>query len=151
LNVKREADIETIYFSFLDRWNNRDAAGMAAMCSEHAYLVGFDGSELRGRDAIKTELSRIFTDHKTLPYVAKVRSVETFEDVAILHGVVGMVDAEGQLKPEVNAIQTCVVSRESDAWRVEVLQSTPAAFHGRPEARERLTEELREVLRATTR
>jgi uncharacterized protein (TIGR02246 family) len=143
----READIETLYFSFLDRWNERDAAGMAAMCSEHAYLVGFDGSELRGREAIKTELGRIFTDHKTLPYVAKVRSVEIFEDVALLHGVVGMVDAGGQLKPEVNAIQTFVISREGNAWRVEVLQSTPAAFHGRPEARERLTEELREVLR----
>jgi hypothetical protein len=50
-----------------------------------------------------------------------------------------------------NAIQTFVASREAGGWQVQALQNTPAAFHGRPEARELLTAELREVLRVARR
>lgn len=151
MTALREADIETLYFSFLDQWNKRDAAGMAAMCAAHAYLIGFDGTELDGRDAIEAELRKIFAHHKTPSYVAKVRSVEAFEDVAILRAVVGMVQPEAHdLNPDLNAIQTFVVSRDGARWRVEVLQNTPAAFHGRPEARDQLTDELRAVLRQSS-
>jgi len=144
----READIETLYLLLLERWNMQDAPGMAALCSTHAYMVGFDGSELDGRDAIEASLREIFAHHKTAAYVAKVRSVEVFEDVAILRAVVGMVPpGANDVNPDLNAIQTFVVSRDGPAWHVRVLHSTPAAFHGRPEARERLTEELREVIR----
>jgi uncharacterized protein (TIGR02246 family) len=148
----READVETLYLTFLDHWNQQDAAGMAALCVPHAYVIGFDGSELNGRDAIEAELRRIFAQHKTPSYVAKVRSVELFEDVAILRAVVGMIPpGADDLNPELNAIQTFVTSRQAGRWKVEVLQNTPAAFHGRSEARERLTAELRDVLRVARR
>ena len=144
----READVETLYLTFLDHWNQQDAAGMAALCVPHAYVIGFDGSELDGRDAIQAELHRIFAHHRTPSYVAKVRSVELFDEVAILRAVVGMVPPGAEdLNPELNAIQTFIASRDAGRWRVEVLQNTPAAFHGRPEAREQLTDELRAVLR----
>lgn len=148
----READVETLYLRFLDHWNQQDAAGMAALCVPHAYVIGFDGSELDGRDAIEAELRRVFAHHPTPSYVAKVRSVELFDDVAILRAVVGMVPrGADDLDPELNAIQTFVASREAGAWQVQALQNTPAAFHGRPEARQHLTAELREVLRVARR
>ena len=81
-------------------------------------------------------------------YVARVRSVDILGEVAILRAVAGMVPAgEQDLKPELNAIQTCVMSHDGAVWRIEVLQNTPAAFHGRPQARAALTEELRTLLR----
>lgn len=46
----------------------------------------------------------------------------------------------------VNAIQTLVTVKHDGQWRIAVFQNTPAAFHGRPELRDRLTEELRQVL-----
>ncbi len=148
----READVETLYLRFLDHWNQRDAAGMAALCVPHAYVIGFDGSELDGRDAIEAELRRVFAHHTTPSYVAKVRSVELFDDVAILRAVVGMVPpGADDLNPELNAVQTFIASREAGGWQVQALQNTPAAFHGRPEARELLTAELREVLRVARR
>jgi uncharacterized protein (TIGR02246 family) len=144
----REDDVETLYLTFLDHWNRRDAVGMAALCVPHAYVIGFDGSELDGRDAIEAELRRIFAHHTTPSYVAKVRSVQLFDDVAVLRAIVGMVPpGADDLNPDLNAIQTFVASRDTGRWKVEVLQNTPAAFHGRPEARERLTAELREVFR----
>jgi uncharacterized protein (TIGR02246 family) len=143
----REDDVETLYFLLLEKWNVRDAAGYAALCTPHGYVVGFDGSELTGRAEIEDSLRAIFAHHPTAAYVAKVRSVEIIGNVAILRAVAGMVPpGERDLKPDVNAIQTCVAVHEGDRWQIEVLQNTPAAFHGRAEAREALTQELREVL-----
>lgn len=50
--------------------------------------------------------------------------------------------------PERNAIQTLVAGLQQRVWRIEMFHNTPAAFHGRPEAVEALTRELREVLRS---
>jgi uncharacterized protein (TIGR02246 family) len=142
----READVETLYFSFLEQWNARNAAAMAALCSEHGCVIGFDGTEMVGRAAIESSLAAIFAHHQTPAYVAKLRAVELFGDVAIVRAVAGMVPpGSDDLNPELNAMQVCVASRDSAAWRIELLQTTPAAFHGRPEAREALTRELREV------
>jgi hypothetical protein len=40
-----------------------------------------------------------------------------------------------------------VAANQGDHWRLELFQSTPAAFHGRPDAREQLTQELRTLLK----
>jgi hypothetical protein len=39
-----------------------------------------------------------------------------------------------------------VAVRTADGWRITLLQNTPAQFHGRPEAVEALTTELRAEL-----
>jgi uncharacterized protein (TIGR02246 family) len=145
----RTADVETLYFLLLEKWNERDAAAFARLCAPNAYVIGFDGSELVGRAAIEDSLRAIFAHHPTPAYFAKLRSIELFNDVAIVHAVVGMVPPGQQdLNPDLNAIQTCVASHESGRWQVQALQSTPAAFHGRADAREALTAELRERLGA---
>ena len=46
----------------------------------------------------------------------------------------------------VNTIHALVAASEGNRWRVELFQSTPAAFHGRPAAVEALTAELRKEL-----
>ncbi len=63
--------------------------------------------------------------------------------------VVGMVPpGETDIRPDVNAVQTVVAVRIDEGWRVAHFQTTPAAFHGRPEAAEALTAELRAALAA---
>ena len=146
----RSEDVETLYFLLLERWNEQDAAGMAAVFTASGQVVGFDGSELDGRDAIEASMRDIFAQHRTPTYVARVRSVRLVSEVAILRGVAGMIPAGQQdIKPDRNAMQTLVASNDAGRWRVEVFHNTPAAFHGRPEARERLTAELRELLKST--
>jgi hypothetical protein len=44
-------------------------------------------------------------------------------------------------------VQSMIAFREPDGWRIALFQNTPAAFHGRSEDSERLTDELRQVLR----
>lgn len=144
-----ERAVHTLYKDLLDAWNRRDARDYAALFSDGGFVVGFDGSSHDDPTEIESILGQIFADHPTAAYVGTVRNVSFLNtDVAVLRAVAGMVrPGESDLFPPANAIQTLVAQRRNSEWRVAAFQNTPAAFHGRPELAERLTAELREVLR----
>lgn len=139
--------VSKLYYDLLQHWNDGDAAGFAALFSEGASAIGFDGTEYRGRSGIQSDLAGIFADHEVPEYVGKVRHVRFLgDDVAVLRGVAGMIPrGESDIDPAFNAVQTVVASRAGKGWVVDVFHTTPAAYHGRPELGERLTEELRAV------
>lgn len=144
----RGDDIKLLYLRLLDCWNQRTAEGYAELFWEDGNVVGFDGSQMNGRREIAAELGRIFADHETAAYVAKVREVRFLTgEVAVLRAVAGMVPpGQDDINPAVNAVQTLVAVRGDGQWRIAVFQNTPAAYHGRPELAEKLTEELRALL-----
>jgi uncharacterized protein (TIGR02246 family) len=141
--------IRDLYNHILIAWNRRDAAAMAACFEEAGNLVGFDGSQVDSRAAIDAHLRPIFADHPTPAYLAKVREVRLFRpDVGILRAVAGMVPPGAvDLDPALNTVHSVVAARHGEEWRAALFQSTPAAFHGRPQDSAALTEELRGVLR----
>ena len=142
-------DVERLYGAILDAWNRQDTDGYARYFRDDAIVVGFDGSEMQGRREIAEQLAAIFADHRVARYVRIVRSVRPVgADAALLHAVVGMIPPGGDdVMPDRHAVQLLVAVREGDAWRVRSLQNTPAELHGRPEAVEALTEELRAAIR----
>ena len=143
-----EDDVADLYRRLIAGWNSADADAMAAPVASDGLVVGFDGSQMFGRDEVATELGRIFADHETATYVTKIRSVKALgPDGALLHAVAGMVPPEGsEVMPDRNSIQTIVAGRGGDGWTVALFQTTPAQFDGRPELTEALTAELNEVL-----
>ncbi|MEO5931083.1 MAG: SgcJ/EcaC family oxidoreductase [Candidatus Kapaibacterium sp.] len=138
-------DIRALHHALLDAWNRRSAGDMAALFTGNGISIGFDGSMMSGAAEIESTISGIFSGHQTALYVGIVRSISfPTPGVALLLAVVGMVPPGGtDIKPEVNAIQSVMAVEEKGAWRIALLQNTPAAFHGRPEAAEALTDELR--------
>ena len=138
-----------LYADILRCWNERNAEAFARLFTRNGNMVGFDGSEVNGHEHLELHLSEVFSSHQTAAYVGKVREVRLLgQEVTLLRAVAGMVPPESSdIKPEVNTVHTMVAVNQGDHWRLELFQSTPAAFHGRPEAREQLTEELRTVLR----
>jgi hypothetical protein len=52
------------------------------------------------------------------------------------------------INPATNAVQSLVAVRREGVWRIALFHNTPAAFHGRPEESEKLTDELRAALAA---
>ena len=144
----RDEDIILLFQGLLDCWNQRTAECFANLFSEDGNVVGFDGSQMNGRREIASELGRIFADHQTATYVAKVREVRFLtSEVAVLRAVVGMVPPDqNDINPAVNAVQTLVAVRDKGGWCIAVFHNTPAAYHGRPELAEKLTEELRDLL-----
>ena len=143
-----EQAVAALYRRFLDSWNRRDAAAMAALFDENGYLVGFDGSSMTGPEEIERTIAGIFADHQTMPYVGKVRDVRFLTpDSAMLRAVAGMPFRDQKaLNPAVNTIQTLVAVQRESAWRIALLQNTPAQFHGRADLSQALTDELEQLL-----
>ncbi|WP_055587499.1 SgcJ/EcaC family oxidoreductase [Peterkaempfera griseoplana] len=141
--------VRELYRALLEGWNTRDAEAFAATFAEDGEAIGFDGSRHCGRDQIAADMAALFAGHLTPVYVAKVRGVRLLgSDAAVLQAVAGLVPpGESDVKPELNARQTIVAGRlGGGGWRIVLLQNTPAQFHGRPELREGLTAELRDLL-----
>jgi uncharacterized protein (TIGR02246 family) len=143
-----ESAARELYAEFLRLWNQRDSEKLAHLFSRNANLVGFDGSPVDGQESIEAHLAQVFGSHETAAFVGKVREVRLLSpDVVLLRAVAGMVPpGKSDLNPAVNTIHTLIAASQRDRWRVELFQSTPAAFHGRPDATEALTTELRKEL-----
>jgi uncharacterized protein (TIGR02246 family) len=138
----------SLYRELLASWNRRDPQGFAALFSRDGHVVGFDGSEMNGREEIEASLREVFADHRTAAYVANVREERLVTpDVALLRAVAGMVPpGRADVNPDVNAIQSLVATSSGGPWRIVLFQNTPAQFHGRPELAEALTAELRALV-----
>lgn len=143
-------EIETVYYQLLDAWNNRSASSMAELFTDEGEQIGFDGSQSIGRDEIFSHLKSIFFEHHpTAKFVSKVKDVRSLgSDAAILRAIAGMVSpGKSDLNPNVNTHHTLVVVKIEGNWRIQLFQNTPAQFHGRPELVERMTEELRRLIK----
>jgi uncharacterized protein (TIGR02246 family) len=146
--MQDENEVRALYRRLLDAWNGQDAEAFGATFTGDGEQVGFDGSQVAGATAIAEATGQIFADHRTARYVALVRSLRFADpDVALLRAEGGLVPPDGDdLVPERNAVHFMVAVRTADGWRITLLQNTPAQFHGRPEAVEALTTELRAEL-----
>jgi uncharacterized protein (TIGR02246 family) len=145
--MSSEKEVRALYERLIRGWNDHDAAAMAAPVAADGLVIGYDGSQMPGRDAVESELGAVFADHETASYVVKVRSVVPIgDDGAVLHAVAGMIPPGGsELMEERNQIQTVVGRRTESGWEVVLFQTTPARFDGRPELSRELTEELSQV------
>lgn len=140
-----DEEARILYTQLINSWNSRDATGFAALFTPDGESVGFDGSQLAGREEIAATLRHIFIDHPTPSYVGIVRTVRSPRPhVALLRAVAGMLPPGGtDIDPTLNAVQ-CLTAVETDAgWRIATFQNTPAQFHGRPDLADALTLELR--------
>ncbi|HEY0995021.1 MAG TPA: SgcJ/EcaC family oxidoreductase [Gemmatimonadaceae bacterium] len=139
-----------LYARLLDAWNARDAQAFAALFAPDGSSIGFDGSEMQGPGEIGRTLAKIFQHHVTAQYVAVVREARVVgAGVTVVRAAAGMVPRGGDgLNAAVNAIQVLVAIDDNGEQRVALFQSTPAAFHGRPEAVDAMTAELTSVLRS---
>jgi uncharacterized protein (TIGR02246 family) len=144
----REQEVRNLYDELLGAWNRREPEKYAALFAAEANVVGFDGSAMRGPQEIEEHLAQIFADHQTGKYVAVVREVRFVQpDVALLTAVSGLVlHGQSDLNEAANALHTLLAVWRDGWWQIELFQNTPAQYHGRPEAREALSEELRQQL-----
>ena len=146
-----DAQIRALYHSYLDGWNRRSGAAVAAGFADDGDVIGFDGTHHRGRLSIAADLRQVFGSHETPAYVGVVRSVRPIAPgVAVLMAHAGMIPpGESDFDPQLHAVHTIVAVDEGGGrWRISLFQATPAAWHQHPEARDALTQELRGLLAA---
>jgi uncharacterized protein (TIGR02246 family) len=139
-----EAAAWGLYERLLMAWNDRDAEAFAAPFGKDGAMIGFDGSQAHGGQDVLDHLGPIFQDHPTGQYVAKVTDVRDVGSAHVmLRAIVGMLPpGQAELNPAVNALQTLLAESDDAGWRVVLLQTTPAQYHGRPDLVEEHTAAL---------
>jgi uncharacterized protein (TIGR02246 family) len=142
-------EVQAVYKKLLDAWNERSAEGMAKLFTDDGESIGFDGSQSIGRQEIFSHLKPIFEHHPTARFISKVKDVRFLSsEIAILRAIAGVVPPkQSDLNPNVNTHHTLVVVKRNGDWRIQLFQNTPAQFHGRPELVEKMTAELRELIK----
>jgi uncharacterized protein (TIGR02246 family) len=147
--MKRER-IEACYGQLLAAWNRRDAEAFAALFTHDGHAIAFDGSAMSGRAEIASTLATVFQNERTGTYAASIRDVfEIAPGVVLLRSVVGMIPHDSfDLNLMVKATQSVVFLECDDEAKVVLLQSTPAAFHGRSDVAEVLSLELEQIRRS---
>jgi len=142
-----EITVLDLYYNLLDAWNKQDAHAFSKFFSGTAHVIGFDGSQMLGQEQVEVELKKIFQDHNTGRYIAKVKDMDHLDTHCILlSAITGIIPADDyEIDPSKNAIQSLVAVKKNDAWQIELFQNTPAQFHGRPELSKDLTTELEEL------
>ena len=137
-------EVRNLYQRMIDGWNAGDAAAMTRDFADDGEIVGFDGSEVSGRERIASYLAGIFADHKVASFVTIVRDVrEIAPDVMLLRAHAGMVPpGKSEINRATNAVQALVASKRGDRWQIALFQNTPAAWHGRDDDAQALTAEL---------
>jgi uncharacterized protein (TIGR02246 family) len=145
---EQETEVRELYQRVIDGWNKRNANAMAEPFAEDGEMIGYDGSQVIGKEEIISHLEPIFADHPTAPFVVKVKNVHILSpEVAVLRAIAGMVPpGQSDINPKVNTHHTLVAAKRDGKWQVVLFQNTPAQFHGRPELVEKMTEELRQLL-----
>ena len=141
-----EAEVRALYRNLLQAWNQQSAQGMAEQFVDEGVTIGFDGSEMVGKQQLESQLAAIFKDHQTGKYVGKVKEVIPLSpEVVLLRAISGIVPpGKSEIAPTKNALQT-VVARKAGDWRIALYQNTPAQFHGRPELVKQMTTELEQA------
>jgi uncharacterized protein (TIGR02246 family) len=144
-------DIRDLYGRMIAGWNAGDAAAMTRDFADDGQIVGFDGSEVSGREQIESYLAGIFANHKVASYVTLVREVrELAPDVTLLRAHAGMVPpGKSEINRATNAVQTLIAVRSGDRWQIALFQNTPASWHGREDDVNALTAELQAAFNAS--
>jgi uncharacterized protein (TIGR02246 family) len=141
-------EVETLYTQLIHAWNNRSAEDMAERFANEGEMIGFDGSQIIGKEEIAQHLQPIFASHPTAPFVTKMKSVRFLgEDAIILRAIAGMIPpGQSDINPNVNTHHTLISVKHGGQWKIELFQNTPAQFHGREDLVQEFTEELRELI-----
>jgi len=145
---KGESQVRSLYQSLIKAWNENRVNDYADLFTMNANVIGFDGSQMNGREEIRSQIGAIFQNHRVARYVTLIREVRTIGvNVFVLRAVVGMVPpGASDIMTERNAVQTLIAEKQEDIYRISIFQNTPARFDGRPEMNEQLSTELRATL-----
>jgi len=140
-------EIKMLYNNLLESWNKNNALEFSNLFDENGSCVGFDGSQINGRNDIYDQIQKIFASHKVSSYTGIIREVRSLSpEVYLLRAVAGMVPpGKDKIKAAVNTVQTLIAQKKNEEFLIAIYQNTPAAFHGRPELSEQLTKELQEA------
>jgi uncharacterized protein (TIGR02246 family) len=122
-----EMAIRALYTQLMEGWNSNSGEAFAAPFAEQCDLVAFDGTHFVTRHEIATFQQALFNKWlKGTCLVGEVKQVRFLsDDVAVMHAIGGtLMRNETKPLPTRDSIQTLVIRRTPDGWRIEAFQNT---------------------------
>ena len=110
---------------YVEAYNGRDAAGLAALWSDQAvYVVPDTGEELKGREAIREMFESLFVPDYAAKLSVEVESIRMItREVASETGLASVVDGEGISTSRYTAIYV----KQGDQWLLDSIHDTEIA------------------------
>lgn len=120
------AAVAAIPMAMIEAWNRGDGDAFAARFGDGADFVAFEGTHLRGRDAIAEFHARLFaTDLAGSRLEGEVRFARALDDDhAVVSAVAGTIlPGEATRNPARESMQLFVAVRTDAGWRIEAVQN----------------------------
>ena len=112
---------------FVLAWGGRDAAALAALCTEDAEMLTLTGLWCEGRpriqEVLQAELDGAFTQSRLVTGKGRLRPLGPGAAVLTQRFVLsGILDAEGRDAGRVGAVLSAVLLARTDGWQAAMLQ-----------------------------
>jgi uncharacterized protein (TIGR02246 family) len=119
--------VRGLFQRLLDAWGRGDGSAYAALFTEEADYIAFDGSRTVGRQAIAESHQRLFdTWLKGTRLTGRIAAVRLLcPHVALVHATGGTIFAgEAAPRPSRDSIQTLVAVKRDGEWRFTAFHNT---------------------------
>ncbi len=131
-----EADVESLGKAaehFVEAYNRKDAAGIAALFAENGEIIARDGDTIHGRDAIKERYEELFAGDKVPQIALEASSVRMVAPgVAIEDGVIHFT-TDGRETVESVSYSATQVKQGDGSWLIastrDQMEVTPPSEH----------------------
>lgn len=126
-NQAAEDAVRLLFQRMLDAWNAGNAQAYAALFTEDAHYLAFDGVDQRGRAAIEAAHRPLFERYlKGSRLIGEIVDVRALADGVVLAHAIGSILDRGMQspKPERLSSQTLVAVREEESWRFVAFHNT---------------------------
>lgn len=119
-----ERAIRAIPLQMVEAWNQGSGEGFAAPFTENADFIAFEGTHLKGRQAIAEFHQQIFdTEVKGTRLEGEAKFVQFLApDLAIMHAVARVaLPGQTETSPSRNSMQLFVVRQHDGEWKVDAV------------------------------
>ena len=125
-SLAQSASPEAIVGDFVKFWNSHDPKILDRLLTDDAIWVTVAEVRLEGRGNIVADLTKAHTGWaKTTTVFATNTKVQTLRpDVAVVLYHIGFLDTQGKPKPGIDRAMLVVSVKQSDGWKIAVLQIT---------------------------
>ncbi len=124
--TRHEEEVRALVRHLEDTWNRNDGLSYAALFTGDCDYIAFDGTYLKGREANAEHHQRLFDSVLRGSRLKFTRVAVRFlsPDVALMHGDGSvMMPWQSTVVPARRSLQTYVVVKEEDGWRIAAFQN----------------------------